>query len=215
VIERDYIMRMIQMLSQALAAILFWKRQKEYPKAAGEIRKVSKQLLGIELEVLGKLSDAQMIGLLSLDPMLGIGRCYAAGMLLKEEGEIAVLADRVDEGHAALLKSLSLLAESGLRNRGPFEAAHSAAVDDVIRELEGAEVPVHTLKKLFSYYDLTGQFAKAAPILDRAVELEPGFAAEGSKFYSRLAARIGNDPQEGGLAKEQIEAGLSKYPSKS
>ena len=63
-IERDYIMRMIQQLSQALVRILFLKSQKEYPEALSEIRKASRTILGADLDVLQRLSDRQMIDLL-------------------------------------------------------------------------------------------------------------------------------------------------------
>ena len=63
-IERDYLMRMIQMLAQVLARILFLKNKREYPESIAEIQKASKKILGIEIDVLGRLSDVQMIDLL-------------------------------------------------------------------------------------------------------------------------------------------------------
>ncbi|MGA7160729.1 MAG: DUF6483 family protein [Bacteroidota bacterium] len=83
-IERDYIMRMIRVLVQALERILFLKNAREYPNALDEIQKTSKQLLGVQLDIFLRLSDIQIIDLLSLDIGLGIPKCYAAGILLKE-----------------------------------------------------------------------------------------------------------------------------------
>ena len=90
-IERDYIMRMIQMLVQALIRIFSFKEKKEYPQALNEIQNASKTLIGVELDVIRRLSDVQIIDLLTLVKDFGGLKCYLAGMLLKEEAEILEL----------------------------------------------------------------------------------------------------------------------------
>jgi hypothetical protein len=75
-IERDYIMRMIQMLVQALIRIFSFKEKKDYPQALNEIQNASKTLIGVELDVIRRLSDVQIIDLLTLVKDFGSLKCY-------------------------------------------------------------------------------------------------------------------------------------------
>jgi len=209
-IERDYLMRMIQMLAQVLARILFLKNKREYPESIAEIQKASKKILGIEIDVLGRLSDVQMIDLLSLDASLGIPKCYAAGMLLKENAEILSATQGAAEGRDSYIKALSLLTESGIRNKGPFDPAHDKAIDFIAEKLRGSEVPVHTLKKLFCYYELVREYGKAAIILLSVVEKEPSFVKEGTRFYKSLTEKTNKELEDGDFSREEIEAGLKR-----
>lgn len=213
-IERDYIMRMIQMLVQVVARILFLKHGEQYPEALNEIQKASKQILGIELEVLRRLSDNQMIDLLSLDASLGIPKCYAAGMLLKEEAEILAATKSPADSIDSFAKALSLLTESGIRHRGPFDFSHGEAIDFVAKKLQGRDVPIHTLKKLFCYYELVHHYAKAAGVLFEVIKKEPSFTAEGARFYESLAEKTDKELIDGNISRLEIDAGLRKMSGK-
>lgn len=213
-IERDYIMRMIQMLVQALADIIFLRRKREYPQALEKIRTTSKQLFGVEIDVLRHLSDTQIIDLLCIDPAIGKGRCYAAGMLLKEEAEISEEMNKTEGIAETYLKSLSLLAESGVRNKKSIDAGHDEAIDDLIRKFEGREIPIHILKKVFRYYEVSLRYAKAGTILLRVIDKEPGFLEEGIQFYARLRKKSDDELSKGGLSRAAIDEELNKIADK-
>jgi Family of unknown function (DUF6483) len=209
-IERDYIMRMIQMLVQVLAKILFFKKGGQYPKALDEIQKASKQILGIELEIFRKLSDLQMIDFLSLDVSLGIPKCYAAGMLLKEEAEILDLQGKAAESIDARLKSLILLTEAAIEKGNPLDSDHASAVDGVAGKLNEVDLPVHIHKKLFRYYELVREFGKAEDALFEILEKEPSFIEEGMLFYERLKKKSDKELTEGNLLRKEIEESLKE-----
>jgi len=214
-IERDYIMRMIQMLAQALVRILFLKSQKDFPEAIAEIQRASKRILGIEVDVLRRLTDVQMIDLLSLDAGMGIPKCYAAGMLLKEEADVVTSMQKAGDGHELYCKALSLLTESGIRNKGPFDPAHGKAISAIAEKLQDAPVPVHTLKKLFCYHDLTRDYGRAAVVLLKVVAKEPSFAKEADRFYQRLAALSDAELNEGQFTREEVAAGLKNLGARA
>ncbi len=213
-IERDYIMRMIQMLVQALADIIFLRRQREYPEALKKIRTTSKQLFGVDVDALRSLSDTQIIDLLCIDPSLGQGRCFAAGMLLKAEAEISEEMNKTEGIAEMYLKSLSLLAESGVRNKMSFDASQDEAIDDLVRKLENREIPIHMLKKVFWYYEVACQYAKAGTILLRVIDKEPGFLEEGIQFYARLRKKSDDELSKGGVSRAAIDEELNKIAAK-
>lgn len=204
-IERDYIMRMIRMLVQVLARILFLKKGEQYPEALDEIQKASKQILGIELEIFRKLSDIQMIDFLLLDVSLGIPKCYAAGILLKEEAEIFAIQKKESESQETFVKSLSLLTEVAIHNESPIDTDHANAIESVAGKLEGNELPVYIRKKLFHYFEIAGQYGKAAGVLSEILEVEPSFVSEGIGYYERLGKKSDEELLRGGVQRKYVD----------
>jgi hypothetical protein len=204
-IERDYIMRMIRMLVQVLARILFFKKGEQYPEALDEIQKASKQILGIELEIFRKLSDLQMIDFLSLDVSLGIPKCYAAGILLKEEAEILAIQKKESESLDTFVKSLSLLTEVAIHNESPFDTDHASAIESVAAKLKGKEYLVYVQKKLFRYFEIAGQYGEAANVLSKILVQEPSFVSEGIRYYERLEKKSDEELRRGCLPRKDIE----------
>jgi hypothetical protein len=204
-IERDYIMRMIQMLVQVLARILFLKKGEQYPEALDEIQKASKQILGIELNVFRKLSDIQMIEFLSLDVSLGVPKCYAAGILLKEEAEILAIQKNESESLDTFVKALSLLTEVAIHNRSLVDAAHASAIESVVGTLKGKDIPVYVRKKLFHYFEIAGQYGRAANVLSEILPIEPSFVSEGIGYFERLEKKSDDELFRGGLQRNYVE----------
>ena len=207
-VERDYIMRMIQMLVQALVQILFHKRGGQYPEALGEIQKASKTLIGVELDVIRRLTDIQIIELLSLVKIFGVPKCYVAGRLLKEEAEILELQGKSVEVRELLVKSLSLMTEAAVQYGGPTDPDHTAAIEEVTRAVPIDELPVHIQKKMFKYYETMHRYGKAEDVLFLIVDKEPGFVVEGDRFYERLQKKSDEELLEGNFSRGEIEEGI-------
>lgn len=207
-IERDYIMRMIQMLVQALMKMLSFKEKKDYPRALNEIHNASKSLIGVDLDVIRRLSDIQMIELLSLVKEFGSLRCYFAGRLLKEESEILELKGERAESTDARTKALSLLLEAAIEKGAPLDSDHASAIDGVAGKVNHADLPVHIHKKMFRYYDLIGQFRKADEALFVILKMEPSFIAVGVRYNEKLNEKSDRELSEGNFSRKEIETGL-------
>jgi hypothetical protein len=204
-IERDYIMRMIQMLVQALIRIFSFKEKKDYPQALNEIQNASKTLIGVELDVIRRLSDVQIIDLLTLVKDFGSLKCYLAGMLLKEEAEILELQRKGDESVDARTKSLSLLTEAAIEKGAPLNSEHASAADAVAAKLNRTDLPVHIHKKLFHYYELVGKYGKGEDTLFEILKKEPSFVEEGLLFYGRIRNKSDEELDKGNLSRKEID----------
>ena len=207
-IERDYIMRMIQMLVQSLLRILSFKEKKEYPRALNEIQNASKTLIGVELDVIRRLSDVQMIDLLTMMKDFGGVKCYFAGILLKEEAEIFELQGEAAASIDVRMKSLSLLIEAAVEKGAPLDSDHASAIDVVADTLNHADLPVHIHKKLFRYFELVGQYGKADDALFGILKKEPSFVATGIRYYEKLSKKSDEELSQGNFSRKEIEAGL-------
>ncbi|MBU2471637.1 MAG: hypothetical protein KKF20_04450, partial [Bacteroidetes bacterium] len=110
-IEKDYILRMIALLSAALAKILLKRELKLYDEAKVEIQKTSKLILGISYDVLDNISDADIIKLFKPDSDINAEKCYVIAELTREAGEISESLGELEESTARYEKALSLYLE--------------------------------------------------------------------------------------------------------
>jgi hypothetical protein len=210
-IERDYILRMIQMLTAALAKVLFHKDLKQYGEALREIDLAGEKFIGMKWEFLRTFSDDQLIGLLGYERQQD--KMLAAAELLREETDILRLQGKEDEGAAQGMKAFSLFAELILRERSYVTMVSAEKFSQLLAWLKKYEFPPSLKQKEMRYYEVLGNYAKAEDALFELLELDPSFAGEGISFYERLLKRTDDELREGGLPKDEVQEGLSKVHS--
>jgi len=207
-IERDYIMRMIDLLAKVLARVLFLRKKLEFPQAADELAAAARNLLGLDPQLIRLMSDAQLINLLSSDESLGPSKCYVLGMLLKEEAELSHSQGNEEATITQLTKSLSLLLAAFLPSGDPVVPSHRDSIDEVNVLLSGASLPPHINTRLFDYYRLTGRYDKAEDTLFVLVDQDPEYLRSGLVFYEQLLTKSDDDLLRGNLPRSEIEEAI-------
>jgi hypothetical protein len=209
-IERDYIMRMINMLVAAIVRVLALKDKKEYPQALQELQSTGKALLGIDRTLVDQFSVDQLMQLFGADLSVAVPKSYVLGVLLKEEAEIYALMSDDARAGALFLKSLDLLIETYLRFDEPVESRHLEHIDGLLENLGLASIPAGLLKKIFRYQEALHRFAKAENALYAVLDSEPAFAQEGIQFYRRLLKKTDEELAAGNLPRDEVLEGLSE-----
>jgi hypothetical protein len=111
-IQRDYIMRITEMLAKALARILLLKEQKQYDQALDEIDLTGRELLGNDFTIIKNLSDTDLIKWMFSDGYFDSAKCISLSQLLRAEGEIFELMGKDKHSRIRYLQALNLLNES-------------------------------------------------------------------------------------------------------
>ncbi len=211
-IERDYIMRMIDMLAKVLARILFLNTARDFPRAASELAAASRNLLGIDHEILLMMADDQLIELLGNDDALAAPKCFVVGMLLEADAELA--RAQGEPAEQLLVKSLSLLTASYQRQGGPITEAHEKTIEDLAQRLRAYELPVGVGDRLFAYFESTGQFGRAEDILFELIDRDPAHIEAGIAFYRRLSSLDDAALERGGLPREEVNEGMQELQNR-
>lgn len=209
-IERDYIMRMIQVLTAALARIVLLKKARDFPRALLEIQTTGRTLLGVDRTLLGRLSPSQMMEIFGSDFTVAAPKSYVLGILLAEEADVHRLMGDQNEADQYLLKSLCLLIDTLLKSGEPIEPEHTSRIDEVIQKLEGAILPPDAQARVFRYFEWMGKFDKAENMLYEVLEHDPGFKEEGLNFYRRLLQKSDPDLHAGNLPRDEVIEGLER-----
>jgi hypothetical protein len=207
-IERDYIMRMIDLLVKALTKALLHKKAYEYPQAKQEIAGAYKSLLGVSPEFIHSFSDEQLMGLLGKDVETVGVKCYILGSLLKEEADIYRISKEEGKSISVYAKSLSLLLTAFLDTSVPIEPEHPTKIDACVQALRSVEIPQHILEKLFAFYEIAQRYDKAEDVLFDLVTFDTSVVISGLAFYERLLNKSSDELTAGGLPRNEVLDGI-------
>lgn len=209
-IERDYFMRMINVLTAMIARVLFLKNTKEFPKALFDIQTTGKTLLGIDGDFARQLSPSQIMMLFGSDLTVAVPKSYVAAVLFKQEADVRALMGEQEASVQLYIRSLILLLDVFEWNKGLIEPNHPAIIDELIHILKDYVLPVELLEKQMRFHESLGQYDKAENVLYEILEVKPEFRAEGLLFYERLLARTDDQLQQGGLPRDEIVEGIAQ-----
>lgn len=218
-IRRDYIIRMIEEFTQALARIRGLKKDQRPEEARALTEEEFKRVTGLDSDSVLRLSETELLAkLIQTDSGQGIReKMLILTTLLKEAGDMAVSQDRLENGCACYLKGLHLLLDSLARGEIYELPEFVPKVEECVVALADCELPVTTRALLMEHYERTGQFAKAEDALYAILESEPGNlpAVEfGISFYGRLQRQSDARLEEGNLPRSEVEAGLKELSAR-
>jgi hypothetical protein len=209
--RNDYIMRLIQQLGVALGQIIFRKGREEYDEAEAIISRTAQNLLGLDITLLRRLSDEGIAGLLSRPDPSDVGALIVAAELLREQGEIDAARGRPDAGYDCDHKALSLFLDACLANPD-ISADYAAKIDRLTARVAAYPLPPTVQRKLFAYYEQSGDYGRAENIIHHLLEDgDPQAWERGAAFYARLTAKSDAELDAGGLPREELEEGLEAF----
>jgi hypothetical protein len=208
VIERDYIMRMINMMIAMLVRMIGYKNNKEYPEALLDIQATGKTLLGIDRTLVDQFSVPQLMQLFGSDLSVAVPKSYVLGVLLKEEAEIRELMSDTTGAEDIYRKSLSLLIETYLSAGEPVEPRHLELTELILERLSRYPHPPEILERIFRYEEAVGRYAKAEDALYALLDTHAEFADEGIRFYERLLRKPDEELAAGNLSRDEVLEGM-------
>lgn len=226
--QRDYIMRMIEMMTAGIANILGLRQQRKHDEALAAIHKLLKRTHRMNGRLIRSLSAKDLKELHTANGMIEAEKLISLGTLLKLEGDIH--ADKGEEAQSVQLwnKSLYLLLAGAVFEHDSKLLGHRESISDLIHCLAPWELPSDTLVHLFRYEEYIGHYAKAENILyelldresDRerpASSAEAGFELprEGAAFYERLLDRDDSMLLAGQLPRQEVLDGLEDWTNKT
>lgn len=217
-INKDYILRLAERIGRTLAIILGLREADKLEEALIYIDEVLLQSTGLTSRFINSLSDEMLIQALSPLGMLDFDKCLWVASLLKAEGDIYKAKENNAESYYRYLRALNLFLEAQLQDRVQMQSEFFTDIDVLLQQLAEYELPASTKRKLITYYELSGHYAKAEDILFELLEpgpTNPTLRREGLAFYRRLLAKSNYDLQAGNLTREEVEEGLNKLAGES
>ncbi len=213
-LQRDYLMKMTQMLTTVLTKVLFNKEKKNYIEAEKEIEAAAKTIVGLDLNLIKILNVEDVIKLMKTSDVYA-GRCLISAELLKEYGDILGEKDRINESIDIYIKSLWLYLETMLTKELPEPEIYFDRVNFLIKSLTTAGSDTNLKIKIFEYYEYSGQYSKAEDILFELVDSDAqGIKDKALKFYERLQMKTNEELVKGNFSLEEVEESIEEINSR-
>lgn len=215
-IHQDYIMRMIEQLTNVLAKIFFKKETKNYNEALTDINTASKTIVGLDLNLLEKLSADDIRSLLRIagDDSTICMKFIAIAKLLKEKTDILRLTSQDNpEFISNYQKAISLYLEGMLNNKNTEIDLSRFYLDvkEIVNVLKD-EINPETRFKLFKFYSQSGKYSLAANELFRLKEKNyPGIEEAGISFFRNLEKLSEDDLRKGNPSIEEVSRGIKDF----
>jgi hypothetical protein len=203
-IERDYVMRMINILVAMIARILMYKQKKDFPAALREIEATGRTLLGVDRNLVSQFSPAQLMDLFGADLTVAVPKAYALAILLKEEADVVRQMGDQAESDRLNLRSLSLFLDTLFKGEIPVEPRHLELIGQVLESLRGCTLPADMLVKVFRFHERMGNYDRAENTLFEILEVQPEFREEGLWFYRRLMEKPDAELEAGNLPRSEV-----------
>lgn len=164
--RNDYILRVIELGTAALARVLGLRRAKRYDEALAEIDHLLRQDWGLNLDFIAQLDARSLLALVRADaanPSLDIGKCVLLADLLQAEGDIRGELGQPGEREDRALKALALLLEAAHASDDTAGQALAPRIETLSNLLADVVFPAELNDRLSEYYDRLGPPAKGAP----------------------------------------------------
>ncbi len=215
-VNKDYIMRLIEQLSQAIAKILFNVENKNYEAAINEINLSYKGLTGLDPSLVNSLSDQEIIFFLTKGRTADSEKYLVIARLLRAEAELNEITKKdFNDALEKYQKSLSLYLEFFLNNIDATKN-YSSHIEFILARIKSYTLPLHIKYKLFRYYELIGEYSKTEDILFELVDSKyPDIISEGKNFFQRLSQKSDGELSAGNLPREELKIGIDDLNKKS
>jgi tetratricopeptide (TPR) repeat protein len=204
---------MAERVGRTLAIILGLRQANRYEEALIYIDDLFLQAVGLTSSFINSVSEETLLQMLSPLGELSIDKCLWVAALLKAEGEIYEDQGNTLESYYRYLKSLRLFLEVQLHERTLSISNFYVETEELLSRLEEYEVPDSIKSRLFSYYELTGRYAKAEDILFELLETDHRnreIFQQGIAFYERLQGKSDFDLAAGNLSRDEVKEGLAQ-----
>ena len=219
--QRDYILRMFEEMSRAVAQIIYQREIKDYQATHDLIDEQFKQTLGMGSGFLHSLPDETLLSMLTALGALNIEKCWLIATLLKAEGDLYAGEHDESKSYYSYLKSCNLFLEALYNQNQQRDIAQIEEIEELLEKLEDYELPLRTRQLLFWYFEYTGRYGNAEDILFDILEEEPGdetesvesaeeMRAKGEAFYAHLLGKNDSALETGNFSRAEIKDGLAR-----
>lgn len=216
--QRDYILRLIEQLGQVWALLYTLVTKGQFAEALLLIDQALQRLLGLSLAQAEAVSADDLIDLIRLggtgmDETMIADQLTVLASLLREAAEIYAIQGEPGRADSQRLKALHLFLAALTGNGSPSTPQMAEAVEPLLQQLSEYELPAGVKDLLWQHFERVGQFAKSEDWLFELLEDDQADSAtvsRGIAFFTRLLERTDEELIRGDLPREEVLAGLAQ-----
>lgn len=207
--QRDYFMRMIGQMSEAMGQVMGLRSQRKSEEALLVIDDLLEKRFRLNAKLLRGLADEDLIALMTTNGVPEQENLQAVALLFKEEADIYDEMGEEAQGYRLRLRSLHLFMRLSLMGSEPVVADPAGEADKLLKQLAPFELPADTKELLTRWLEDQGRFDQAENLLYERLDDGEAEAGEAEAFYRRLLLYDDERLEAGGLSRGEVVQGLA------
>ncbi|KOP66509.1 hypothetical protein AMS62_15610 [Bacillus sp. FJAT-18019] len=208
--RRDYLVRLIEDMTQMIAKVFSLKQERKHTEALWELDELFKRQFRLNSELLRSLSAADIEQLFRNHGYLEADKLQSATRLLEEEASLLLELEREEEAIMLYIKVFQLYLKSALQGADLKLLGLEERIDMVKEQLKAYALPETAQRDYYAYAEQQGMYAEAENMLYQL--LDNGYMEydEAIPFYERLLLKLPEDLARGGLPLEEVHEGIDE-----
>ncbi|MDQ6420085.1 DUF6483 family protein [Paenibacillus sp. LHD-117] len=207
--QRDYFMRMIAQMTEAIGQIMNLRRERKQEEALLVIDELLDKQFRLSSKLIRSLSDDDLMKVMSTNGHPDTDQLQAIALLLKQEGLLNAELGREAESFAGYVKSLKLFLRLSILGAEPTLVEPEGEIRDLLDTLRPYELPVPVKRLLMAWHEAEGRYAGVEDVMYELIEDMAMPAGEAAEIYERLLKLEDVELEAGGLPREEILQGLA------
>jgi hypothetical protein len=206
--QRDYFMRMIEQMTEAVGQIMNLRRERKHEEALLFIDELLDKRFRLSSKLIRSLSDEDLMRMMTTNGVLETDHMQAIAILMKQEAELNGDLGREDESFVAYVKALHLFLRLSLADAEPTIVEPRGQIKELLERLLPYELPLPTKRLLMEWHEAEGHFDLVENMMHELLgdnALNPSAAED---IYRRMLLQSDDRLEAGGLPREEIEQGL-------
>ncbi|EHB59530.1 MULTISPECIES: DUF6483 family protein [Paenibacillus] len=209
-LRRDYLMRMVEDMTQMIAKVFALKQERKHTEALWELDDMLRRQFRLNSKLLRSLSASDIEQLFYNHGYLEADRLQGAARLLEEEAEIEQELGREDEAVHLYTKVLQLYLKSALNGADPGLFDLPGRIRSVKERLRAYELPARLVRDDMAYAEQEGRYADAENLLYQLLQSGGIDADEATRFYHRLLLKPAEELERGQLPLAEVHEGMEE-----
>ncbi|WP_438349116.1 DUF6483 family protein [Paenibacillus sp. FA6] len=206
--RNDYVLRMIDDMTQMIAKVFDLKKERKFTEALWEIDELLSTRFFMNSRLLNSLPTEEITNMCTFGDAVESDKLQGVAYLLFEEGKIYSEQGQIDEGLTRYMKALHLflVADHHGANNELINLPHQ--IQNILKAVDGYRLPLRTELLLYAYQEKVGNYAEAENGLFRLLEQGGIDPEEGLLFYERLKEKDDERLEQGRLPRSELGEGL-------
>lgn len=208
--QRDYFMRMIQQMTEAIGQIMQLRKERKQEEGLLLLDELLEKHFHLSRKLISSLSDEDLVKVVSRNGMIDAEQLQVIALLLKQEALLQNDLGRERESYGSAIRSLRLFLRLSIMKAEPIAGEINGQIEELCSVLKPYELPLSAKRLLLEWHEAEGRYDQVENIMYELIEDSAMPAADAAVIYRRLLELDDMQLEAGGLPREEALQGLKE-----
>ncbi|MHA7967489.1 DUF6483 family protein [Paenibacillus sp. CAU 1782] len=208
--QRDYFMRMIQQMTEAIGQIMQLRKEQKQEEGLLLLDELLEKHFHLSRKLISSLSDEDLVKVVSRNGVADAEQLQAIALLLKQEALLQNDLGKERESFGSSVRSLRLFLRLAIMKAEPITVEINNQIAELLSLLKPYELPISAKRLMLDWHEAEGRYDQVENIMHELLEDSAMPGADAAAIYRRLLKLDDEQLELGGLPREEALQGLKE-----